>query len=111
MSGMLINLIIQIVSGAIGGNVAGAASKDLVSERSAIRLLAQSAAALAGNFSLRSFRCWPRPQARSILAHLLVRLQAAALPVLFSQQLSVSLKASWRKNSTLYSCPFSALPC
>lgn len=29
MSGMLINLLIQIVSGAIGGNVAGAASKDI----------------------------------------------------------------------------------
>src|SRR6476660_1988323 len=29
MSGMLINLIIQIVAGAIGGNVAGGASKDL----------------------------------------------------------------------------------
>jgi hypothetical protein len=29
MSGMLINLIIQIVAGAIGGNVAGAASKDM----------------------------------------------------------------------------------
>jgi hypothetical protein len=28
MSGMLINLFIQIVSGAIGGNVVGAASKD-----------------------------------------------------------------------------------
>ena len=29
MSGMLINLIIQIVSGAIGGNVIGAASRDM----------------------------------------------------------------------------------
>ena len=29
MSGMLINLLIQIASGAIGGNVAGAASKDI----------------------------------------------------------------------------------
>jgi hypothetical protein len=29
MSGVLINLIIQIVAGAIGGNVAGGASKDL----------------------------------------------------------------------------------
>src|SRR6478736_4381954 len=29
MSGMLINLIIQLVAGAIGGNVAGGASKDL----------------------------------------------------------------------------------
>ena len=29
MSGMLINLIIEIVAGAIGGNVAGAASKDM----------------------------------------------------------------------------------
>ena len=29
MSGMLINLIIQIVAGAIGGNVAGVASKDV----------------------------------------------------------------------------------
>jgi hypothetical protein len=29
MSGTLINLIIQIVAGALGGNAAGAASKDL----------------------------------------------------------------------------------
>ena len=29
MSGMLINLIIQIVSGAIGGNVAGGAAKSI----------------------------------------------------------------------------------
>ena len=29
MSGVLINLIIQIVAGAIGGNVAGGTSKDL----------------------------------------------------------------------------------
>ena len=29
MSGMLINLIIQIVSGAIGGNVAGGAAKNI----------------------------------------------------------------------------------
>jgi hypothetical protein len=29
MSSVLINLIIQIVAGAIGGNVAGGASKDL----------------------------------------------------------------------------------
>ena len=29
MSGVLINLLIQIVAGAIGGNVAGGASKDL----------------------------------------------------------------------------------
>ena len=29
MSGMLINLIIQVVAGAIGGNAAGAASQDV----------------------------------------------------------------------------------
>ena len=29
MSGTLINLIIQIVAGALGGNAAGAASKDM----------------------------------------------------------------------------------
>src|SRR5437773_11251872 len=29
MSGMLINLIVQIVSGAIGGNVAGSAAKNI----------------------------------------------------------------------------------
>ena len=30
MSGTLINLIIQIVAGALGGNAAGAASKDMI---------------------------------------------------------------------------------
>jgi hypothetical protein len=29
MSGMLVSLLIQIVAGAIGGNIAGAASKDI----------------------------------------------------------------------------------
>jgi hypothetical protein len=52
MSGTLINLIIQIISGAIGGNVAGAASKDISLGTLGTRLQAQSAAASAARFSV-----------------------------------------------------------
>jgi hypothetical protein len=45
---MLINLIVQIVAGAIGGNVAGGALKDLSLGTAAMLSQAQSAAVSAG---------------------------------------------------------------
>ena len=79
MSGLLINLIIQIVAGAIGGNVAGAASKD-VSLGTAGNTIVQLVAALADRFSGHSSRCSPTPLARLTSVHLSVRPQAAAWP-------------------------------
>jgi hypothetical protein len=40
MSATIINLIIQIIAGAVGGNAVGAASKDIDLARSATRSLA-----------------------------------------------------------------------
>ncbi len=48
MSGLLINLIIQIISGAVGGNVAAARPRTSISVRSEIPLPAQSAAGVGG---------------------------------------------------------------
>jgi hypothetical protein len=50
MSGVLINLLIQVIAGAIGGNVAGGASKELSLGPQEIRLPAPSAAVSAGRF-------------------------------------------------------------
>jgi hypothetical protein len=46
MSQLLINLIIQAIGGAIGGNAAGAAMKNLSLGTTGIRSSAQSAAAV-----------------------------------------------------------------
>jgi hypothetical protein len=78
MSGLLLNLIIQIVAGAIGGNIAGAASKDVSLGQLAILSPVQSAAALAGNYSGQLSRCSPTLRARSISGHLSVRPLAVA---------------------------------
>ena len=51
MSGMLINLIIQIVSGAIGGNVEAARPRTSISARLEIPSRAPSAAVPEGSFS------------------------------------------------------------
>jgi len=56
MSGMLINLIIQIVAGALGGNAAGAASKDM-SLGTATPSRAQLEAALEVKSSPHFYRC------------------------------------------------------
>jgi hypothetical protein len=91
MSGMLVNLIVQIAAGAIGGNVAGAL-KDLSWVRLAIPSLAQSAAGSEGNFFLHSFRCSPMPEPASTLAHWSVKRLAAASPVQFLRRLLESSK-------------------
>ena len=53
MSATIINLIIQIIAGAIGGNAVGAASKTSIGARSAIRSPAQSEALAAASYLLR----------------------------------------------------------
>ena len=55
MSATIINLIIQLIAGAVGGNAAGAASKDISLARLATRLLAQSEASVVVNSLVRSF--------------------------------------------------------
>ena len=57
MSGTLINLIIQIVAGALGGNAAGAASKDMSLGTAGNTIAAQLAAALEVKSSLHLCRC------------------------------------------------------
>ena len=57
MSGMLINLIIQIVAGALGGNAAGAASKDMSLGTRATPSRAQLEAALEVKSSPHFYRC------------------------------------------------------
>jgi hypothetical protein len=47
---MLINLVIQLVSGVVGGNAVGAALKDYISAVSATRSRAPSAASGAVSF-------------------------------------------------------------
>ena len=55
MSATIINLIIQLIAGAVGGNAAGAASKDISLARLATQLLAQSEASVVVNSLVRSF--------------------------------------------------------
>ena len=50
MSSVLINLIVQLIAGAIGGNVAGSTSKDLSLGTAGNTIAGQSAAAWAGSF-------------------------------------------------------------
>jgi hypothetical protein len=55
MSATIINLIIQLIAGAVGGNAAGAASKELAWARLATRLLAQSEVSVVANSLVRLF--------------------------------------------------------
>ena len=54
MSATIINLIIQLIAGAVGGNAAGAASKD-ISLGALGNTLAQSEASVVVNSLVRSF--------------------------------------------------------
>ena len=80
MSATLINLIIQLIAGAVGGNAAGAAMKNVDPGTLVIRLPAPSVAPAAARFSPRCCRCCRAPPAMSISVRCLGRPLAAELP-------------------------------
>ena len=79
MSATIINLFIQLIAGAIGGNAAGAISKPRKSRRS---MLLNQASPLPGRSPLRSWRRPRRPpdQARGALAEARASKDAPVLP-------------------------------
>ncbi len=78
MSGVLINLLVQIVAGAIGGNIAGAV-KDLNIGTLGNTIAEQWAVELAVRFSLRFCQCLPNQPVPLISEHWLAKPQGPAL--------------------------------
>ena len=73
MSATIINLIIQLIAGAIGGNTVGATANNLsLGAPEGIRSPGLWVESLAGRCSLRLFRCWREGRMASILVHSLV---------------------------------------
>ena len=90
MSATLINLIIQLIAGAIGGNAAGATVKNL--DLGALGNTIAGAARAAGRFSLRCCRCFRGLRVVSISANCSARRWVEALPVPSSLLLSALSK-------------------
>ena len=82
MSGTLINLIIQIIAGVIGGHAAGATLKNYRSGRLATRLREPSAVPWVASFFRNWSPLWRVQLAISTLGHSSVRSSAAALAAL-----------------------------
>ena len=81
MSATIINIIIQLIAGALGGHGAGAALKDYDLGKLGTQLRARLAAWAAGKFSPPSCQCSLGLPGMSILAHLSDKPLAGASPV------------------------------
>jgi uncharacterized membrane protein YeaQ/YmgE (transglycosylase-associated protein family) len=92
MSATIINLIIQLIAGAVGGNAAGATMKNLNLGALGNTIAGALAARAADRFSLHFCRSSRGRAATSMLARCLVKWSAAASPALSLPPLSVSSK-------------------
>ena len=96
MSETLINIIVQIVAGAIGGNGAGAALKD-VNLGTLGNTIAGAIGGVAGGQLLSALiPAWPVPLVRPILVPWSAKRLAVAFQVPLSRPLSGSLRARWQ---------------
>ena len=87
MSGMIINLLVQIVAGALGGDAAGAASENFSLGTLGNTVAGAIGGGVGGQVPPRSCQCSPTPVVALILAHSLVRPLVVVWPVQFSRQL------------------------
>ena len=85
MSATIINLIIQLIAGAVGGNAAGAALKDLDLGKLGNTIAGALGGAGGGRFSPHYCQCSKERLATSMSAPFLARPSAAVSPAPSSQ--------------------------
>jgi uncharacterized membrane protein YeaQ/YmgE (transglycosylase-associated protein family) len=85
MSATIINLIIQLIAGAVGGNAVGAASKDISLGTLGNTIAGAVGASAVANFWVRLFLCWPGQATMSTLVRSPAKRSGAALPVRLSR--------------------------